>query len=319
MSVRPRSLYAGDTIKVILAVRTAADTSVEIPEITDRLDDLTVRSASTSEKVRFGRKTVARTFLVTSYEPGEYYVPGISVRYRLSGEERWRKKRTSPVTVIVRQLVRKDLLAEQSVRIGGALSGEKGARGESLSSGPSRGRVIRGPIRFPVNDIREPRKARTWKDWALIFVLVVLAAGAAVFLIAFLVSIVRVSMEKEPPSEDAVALRKLRMLRSDRLMEKGETLRFCSEIYAVMTEYVKTRFGIKRMEMTAAEFTAEIEGIRELTDGQKAFLKKRVLLWNAIKYAGHPAGEDEIDPGLEEEKRFIEETARAKEAKEGGS
>ena len=319
MSVSPRSIYAGDTIKAVLTVRMAADTSVEIPDLRDDMDDLTVRSSSTFEKVRFGRKTVTRTFRVTSYEPGEHYVPGISVRYRFFGEERWRRKRTSPITVRVRQLVKKDLLAEQTVTIGGAISGEKGARGEALSSMPSRGRVIRGPIRFPVNDIREPRKAKTWKDWALVIVLSVLFVGVAVFLVAFVVSIVRVSLEKEPTPEDAVALRKLRMLRSDRLIENGQTGRFCSEVYAVMTEYVRRRFGLKKAEMTAAEFAAVIQGLQDLTDGQKAFLEERVLLWDAIKYAGHPAGEDELDPDLVDENKFIEDTARAKETKENGA
>ena len=319
MSVRPRSIYAGDTIKVVLAVRAAVDTSVEIPDLRDDMDDLTVRTASTSEKTHFGGKTVTHTVRMTAYEPGEYYVPGISVRYRLFGEERWRRKRTSPVTVRVRQLVHRDLLAEQTVTIGGAISGEKGARGEALSSMPSRGRVITGPIRFPVNDIREPRKARTLKDWAFMAFLAVLAGGAAVFLVAFIVSIVRVSLEKEPTPEDAVALRKLRMLRSDRLIENGQTGRFCSEVYAVMTEYVRRRFGLKKAEMTAAEFAAVIQGLQDLTDGQKAFLEERVLLWDAIKYAGHPAGEDELDPDLADENKFIEDTAREKEVKEGGS
>jgi hypothetical protein len=303
VNIGPRKIFIGDTIDYRLTVTVEKDVLLEKPDLKAKLSSFSIKDFSEAETVHFGKRRITYEYKITKYEPGEYRVPAVKVRYREKGSHAWRDAEVRGAYIRVERLA--DIASGHGavVSVSSGLAGMPGSEGA-----PTMERSIDSPLRLRINDIMDPRTVRTAEDW-VVYGLLFLGALIVLIIMGLIVfaTIKYIKREKKPLPHE-VALKALSKLKYSKLLEKGKTKEFCSSLYNILVEYTKARFGMPEVKMTAREFTAWLDIAEGLSEEGKEFLRNRVSVCELVRYSGYFPSEGELDQGLEKEIEFVRMT-----------
>jgi len=312
-SIWPRSVYIGDTVKFTITVVSDKNIEIKLPDIKRKLRKFDIEGVSETEEKSFRRNKIKQTYLLSKYESGRYQIPRMTIKYRREGEIIWSRIKTEGKSVFVKTLIKVDLEAERRIKIGGMYVEKFGYGTESLGGGQDRGRFMDVPIRYYVNDIRPPKDILTLKDIVIKALLVLVSVVLLAALVMTVASFIKSMSEKKMPPAYQVALKRLNRLGTKKLIEKNMVKEFASELYSILTAYTRARFKFGKREMTGAELSSKIDGLKDLSEDQKAFLKQRILLCELIKYSEQVFSKESLGQSLKEELEFVRETAEKEE------
>lgn len=310
LSARPKVIVIGDPVECVLAVTSPKSYEIRFPENSDKLRKFEVRTFEDSTSYFLAKKTVKRTYIITSYKSGNFMIPPLTVQYRKSGDTSWQEKETPKVFIKVDSLIRADLEAEQKVVMSGDMvGGMKTAKSDGMGAVyGGTDRFVDTPIRFPIEDLRSSRKIFTPTDLAIY---AGIAVGGVLFLlliISVIIASIRYKPEPEEPSADEKAISRLRKLRLEGFLKNNKKREFCSELSSILIEYVQARYGLTENVVTVKEFVIDLISLNALTEEQKNFLKDRLILCDLVRFSPYDMNTSELSDQLEEEFEFIEQT-----------
>jgi hypothetical protein len=125
------------------------------------------------------------------------------------------------------------------------------------------------------------------------------------------------------PQPHEVALRALRELMAEGLIEKGQQKLFYLRVSGILRHYIEDRFGLHAPERTTEEFLHDLQKDPRLSGPQKQLLQEFLMHCDIVKFAEYQPRRDEIDETINTCAQFVAETkpvdAEPVLAKEGGS
>lgn len=162
------------------------------------------------------------------------------------------------------------------------------------------------PIRDNKGIIKE---AINWRDIVpyVVGLLVLLLIGGIVWKLAQKQPKVEEKTPPPPVPAHIVALDKLKKLKAEALWEKGEIKAFQSQLTYVFREYLEKRFGLKALEETTSEITAQLSNTN-INSEQQEVLKDILQTADMVKFAKAVPPEDIHSKALETINLFVEKT-----------
>lgn len=118
----------------------------------------------------------------------------------------------------------------------------------------------------------------------------------------------RAEMAAAPEPPHQVALRELRRLLDENLIEKGEAKLFYLRLSNILRRYVEDRFGIRAPEQTTEEFLSNLRREYVFADLQKELLEEVLIHCDMVKFAEHQPSREEVDGAVNSCAQFIAET-----------
>ncbi|MCP5112736.1 MAG: DUF4381 family protein [bacterium] len=120
----------------------------------------------------------------------------------------------------------------------------------------------------------------------------------------------------EPPHQ--IALRELRELLDENLIEKGQAKLFYLRVSNILRHYIEDRFGLHAPERTTEEFLDDLGHADALDARQKELLKNLLTHCDMVKFAEHQPNRAEVDDTVNACAQFIAETRPKEEGARGG-
>ncbi len=117
--------------------------------------------------------------------------------------------------------------------------------------------------------------------------------------------------EEAPPPPHEVALKAMRELMKEGLIEKGEAKLFYLRISAILRHYIEDRFGLHAPERTTEEFLHDLQRDGRLNEAQKALLREFLMHCDIVKFAEYQPERAEIEETINTCAQFIAETKLA--------
>ena len=310
LSARPRVIVIGDPVECVLTVTSPKSYEIRFPENSDKLRKFEVRTFEDSTSYFLAKKTVKRTYIITSYKSGNFMIPPLTVQYRKHGGVSWEEKETPKIFIKVGSLIRADLEAEQKVTMSGDMvGGMKAPKSDGMGAAyGGTDRFIDTPVRFPIAELRPVRMILTPTDVAIYSGIAISGAILFFFILSVVIATIRNKPEPEEPSPDERAIQRLRKLRLEGYLKNGKKVEFCSELSSLLVEYVQARYGLTEKVMTVKEFVIDLISVQQLTENQKNFLKDRLILCDLVRFSPYDMNTSELSDQLEEEFEFIEQT-----------
>lgn len=180
--------------------------------------------------------------------------------------------------------------------------------------------ALQGPI-----DIKPPMEAPVSLKEVAPWILGSLLAAGLIFLIFYALRRKRNNQPifafPQKPKEPAhvIALRKLDMVKEEKIWQEGKTKQFYSEVTDALREYIENRFEITALEQTSDETIALFKEHKNLLD-QTTFNNLERILKNAdlVKFAKYEPLPDDNNLALIDAYFFVNQTKieEQKEAKE---
>lgn len=180
--------------------------------------------------------------------------------------------------------------------------------------------ALQGPI-----DIKPPLEAPVSLKEVAPWILGSLLAAGLIFLIFYALRRKRNNQPifafPQKPKEPAhvIALRKLDMVKEEKIWQEGKTKQFYSEVTDALREYIENRFEITALEQTSDETIALFKEHKNLLD-QTTFNNLERILKNAdlVKFAKYEPLPDDNNLALIDAYFFVNQTKieEQKEAKE---
>lgn len=116
-------------------------------------------------------------------------------------------------------------------------------------------------------------------------------------------------MEVEPaPAPHEVALRAMRELMAEDLIERGQAKLFYLRLSAILRHYIEDRFGLHAPESTTEEFLRDLRGAAHFNDRQKSLLQEFLVHCDMVKFAEYAPSREEIEGAINACGQFIAET-----------
>jgi hypothetical protein len=162
-------------------------------------------------------------------------------------------------------------------------------------------------------DIVGPYKAPLTLGEVLPWVLLVLIAGAVVWLIIRIIKKLRNTKEGvvpviNPDPAHIIAFRQLEQLKEDKLSEKGDLKGYYTRLTEIVRLYLENRFNVYSLELTTAETLAELKktGFRD----DDSFRKLKAVLTGAdlVKFAKSIPDQTENEQQFGSTWEFVEAT-----------
>jgi hypothetical protein len=270
-SVDKADVKIGQHITYKITVESPRGTEVEFPALEGSVGGLEIRETIPVGKSRFGRKTSEETLILSTFEPGPYKIPELTVKYRGPGDAEWREARTDAIPITVMSV----------------LQGEKGV--------------------LDVKDIKGPVDIRKRLPKGLIWLLVLILAGLAGWAVYGLIK--KNILRPEPPKPPhIIAYEALDYLRHSSLLLDGKIKEYFIELSDIVRRYVEGRFRLRAPEMTTEEFLVIARDNNELSTGHKGLLKDFMSKSDLVKFAKYGPTEKEIDEAFGSAKRLVDQT-----------
>ena len=279
--VRPAEIHVADTLELVLEARVEEGYEVEFPAPDGKLGPSDEDDASKSyfsvlgfsdqpaALLEGGRIVVARSFRLEPFLPGEYEIPPMTVQYWQADESERHVIETKPLVVPVRSVI---------------------GEGE----GETTVRDIAPPVDMPGG----------WGIWiALATAAIVVAAGLIWWWR-------RPRRAKEVPvlAPHLLALRQLRELQAERLVEKGNIKLFHIRVSDVLRRYIENRFGVHAPERTTEEFLTTL-GNDGTLGSSRPLLREFLNHCDLVKFAKHQPTTAESQDTFDTCRQFVVDTA----------
>jgi len=307
VSVDRDSVYVGEPVRYSLVIRAGKGIDIELPDMKEALEGFAVKEGMGQERTYFGSRIIKKEYILKRYEAGDYTVPGISVKYRRGGTDRWEEAASREIKIKVKTLLPDDFEAKApKIRVeeGRMAVGRTGRI--DITAEPGTVREIDAPIRFPIKDRTRPRDVLILKELVL-KVSVILGIVLFIALALFLFMFIRGRKVQVVYPHEAAA-RKLKALKDKALWEKGMHKEFCAELFSIMVHYIRDRFKTRSAEMTTEELLKEVDSIEGLKAEDKRYLKELIEACGFIKYTTCVPEEKQKALDLELAFRFVQET-----------
>lgn len=308
-SVNRHSMLIGEDLRYSLMFSAEKDVDIRFDNPRRYLRGFILKDKKIITKIGLTRKKIEYKYLFTQYNPGEYVIPSIMIRYkkRTGGAEG--RLATRPIRIRIKSLLKSEGAVSPGVTMVSGLLEADRRRGEvRLQGETSRGRPMDTGFPYKIKDIANPKDILTSQDIltrGLIGIGIVIALIFLLILIQSIFESIKDSNAK-PPYE--IAIKKLNELKSKHLYEQGMVKEFCRELSFIMKDYIQLRFKLDSAEITTKEFLARIDEIKELTPQQKGYLRELIILCDSIKFAGSLPIADKLDADLAAERKFVEDT-----------
>ena len=152
---------------------------------------------------------------------------------------------------------------------------------------------------------------RVWTIQDLIFIAILLLA-ALVFSVAALTFVYDRLFRKEAPEipPDALAADRLKALK----LPAGDIIKtkdFCFTLSFILKDYLKSRFGMEKLEKTTREFLSELERVSALGPGEREKTGKVLGLCDLVKYSDYTSSDAELPESASLAGDIISKTAKS--------
>jgi len=287
--VHLKVIAAKDTITIAerldLRVEVTADPEIEVklPDFGESLAQFQIRDYHELpvEVGEDGKRTYAQAYDLDIFLSGEYTIPGITAKYRVSNPEAadapFAELTTEPLTINVTSM----------------LEGE---------FDPQEFRDVKAAATLPVE--------RDWWTIASMIAGGVLAVVAIIVLMVWWARRARrpADLIRIPPHE--WALEQLRALANAGLVEKGEVQDFYYRLSEIERRYIERRFGLMAPERTTEEFLIEMRAGSALEPAHQIALGDFLEACDMVKYARHDPTANEIETVFNTARDFILQTSQ---------
>lgn len=276
-------ILIGDQVKLQLEVEYPVGLDIVFPILPDSLGkavEVVERFSPDTIKLDNNRVRMLQEFLITSFDTGHHVLPAFPFAFSLQGMTDTAYSKSPVLHVFT--LPKLDSLMN----------------------------ALKGPI-----DIKPVAEAPiTLKEVAPWLLGILLAAGV-LFLIWFAIqqrknnrSIFGFAPKPKEPAH-LIALRKLDIIKSEKIWQQGKTKEFYSEITEVLREYIENRFEINALEQTSDETISEFKRQENLLD-EVTFNNLVRILKNAdlVKFAKYQPLPDDNNLALVDAYFFVNQT-----------
>jgi len=265
----------GTPLKYTLEIRANKGVEVVVPLLAGSLGDFSIVDfGQESAPARSSKVISRRWYKLIAYSPGQFIIPGPTIRYRTAGGELQSINANDlPVTVV--SLLGKDA---------------------DLS-------------KIDIRDIKQPLEVPF--DWRPVGLL---AAGAmAVGLLTFAAyrwaNRGHVGSAAVPaPLPHELALEGLARLRRRRLVEEGTVEEYYIQLSGIIRHYLEGRFRLHAPEMTTEEFLQAVQQGSSLNPDHRRLLGEFLSESDLVKFARHTPAPEEAERAFEAARRFVDES-----------
>ncbi len=308
--VKPAAAYIGDPLDYVITVVVNKDTELRAPDISKVLEGFDIKDEKRAETVFFSRKTCRFAYRLKQYYPGEYVFGGFEIFFRPSGQGVWRSREVPPARLYVRKLVKdSDLRIQQFINVEMKVAEKIDASVEMDDQSLAEKKKVELPIRYNIKESVKTKEILTIGEilfkFAAYAVLGILSLGVIVLVAVFFI---KVALFEIPPDPHDVAVKRLKALAHKKLIVKGDTKGFFSELSDILMGYVRARYQLEDLQMTSEDFISRLSGIKELTTKQRTFLISRISVANIAKYSAQSIETEGFSDDLKDEIAFVEAT-----------
>ena len=279
--VRPGELHVAETAELVLEARISEGYEVEFPAPDGNLEPADTNGAAKSyfsvlgfndqppTLLAGGLLRVARSYQLEPFLPGEYEIPPLTIAF-------WQAEEPDRHTIETKPLV---------VPVGSLIGGDPAA---------ATVRDIAPPVDMP----------RGWGLWiALAAALLLFAAG-----LIWWWRRPRRAQQVAALAPHLLALRQLKELQAERLVEKGDIKLFHIRVSDVLRRYIENRFGVRAPEQTTEEFLATV-GNNGALGNSRHLLREFLTHCDLVKFAKHQPTTAECQGTFDTCRRFVLDTA----------
>lgn len=151
------------------------------------------------------------------------------------------------------------------------------------------------------------------KYWWLVLILVIIIFAIVYYFVFYIKGKVPTFLKiKSPEPAHIIALRKLELIKKEKIWQKGEYKEFYVQLTNVVREYIDKRFGVFAMEMTSSEIIENTTEVLE-SDDLLGKLTQILTLADAVKFAKAQPLQNENDLSIKNAFEFVDQTKEIEE------
>lgn len=270
------SIMIGEQTDFTITVEQPAGMHIEFPEFSDTLTGkIEILSAFPPDTLTAGENSlvIKRSWQVTSFEEGDYYVDSIPLFFFIDNQE----------NVFYSGRTGLEVLAPE-------IDGESGIYD------------IKAPFEIPLSFL----ELLPW----ILAVLAVAASGWYFFRYMKNKKSGDSLFVTTPPAEPAhlIAMRELKQLRSESLWKKGMIKEYYTRLTDIVRRYIEKRFAVLAMERTSNEIINELKQSSDIPKEVTGLLVEFFSIADLVKFAKAQPKEDQHDKCLNTAFRFVKAT-----------
>ncbi len=271
--------HIGDQMILNLTVLTEPGYSIQLPEIVppEKVEQVMVGDAQVNKRWGIVQHTISYHF--TTFEPGEYIFPEISIPYTTPDGEKAEWK-TEPSILLVESL---------------------------LNSQDSDIRDLKPLAEVPSD----------YMLYYLLVGLIMLIVIGVLIWHYFKKRQHNVETLSTPLPAHVVAYQRLAALETSDLLEEGQIDKYFTILSEIVREYIENRYTVKAREMTTQEFLEQALLRLKLSQQHQELLKDFLQHADLVKYARHIPEYEQIHQAFIKARNFVDET-KIVEIEEGG-
>lgn len=269
-------IQIGDYVKMDLKASYTPKSTVVWPELKDDLSDhIAIINKSTIDTVNgTDSLSLSRTYTLTSYDSGSFYIPAITFKYKNKGDNSFKEAFTDSILLDVKSI---------------AVDTTKAFKD------------IKGPISVPYD----------WRELIPYIVGCIMLTSLIWFVIYYLrkrskgEKLIDFSKHALPPHE--IALLALEKLKNKKFWQNNKIKEYYTELTEIIRIYIEKRFMVAAMEMTSNEIITAFRSI-DITDDLKVKLRQLFVLADLVKFAKANPLPNEHDLSFYNAQTFVRET-----------
>jgi hypothetical protein len=275
-SIDSSKIQVGDYVKMYVKASYTPKSTVVWPELKEELSDhIAIINKSNIDTIS-GTDTISlnRTYTLTSYDSGSFYIPAITFKYKNTGDTAFHEAFTDSILLDVKSIVVDTTKAFKD---------------------------IKGPISVPYD----------WRELIPYIIGSILLALLVWFVIYYLrkrrkgEKLIDFSKPALPPYE--IALRALEELKNKKLWQNNKVKAYYTELTEIIRIYIEKRFVVPAMEMTSDEIITAFRSI-DIADDLKAKLRQLFVLADLVKFAKADPLPNEHDLSFYNAQTFVKDT-----------
>lgn len=278
------TMLIGEQTKLHLSITFPAKDTVGFPHLADTLvakvQILSIGKLDTTfDKNDLNRETIHRSYLITSFDTGQYVIPQYAFKVKDS------VYKTTELVLQIKPV---------------AIDTTKGAYD------------IKNPlaVKYGVFDWVRDTLRDNWKWVVGGFATILAIVALIIYLIKQSKKPVAVQAEVKPLiPPDVEAINRLNALREQKLWQADQVKEYHSELTEIIRQYLEKRYGIKAHEQTSDEIFASLTYM-DIDDKSRNHLRKILLLADLAKFAKQKPLPAENEQSMENAIVFVMHTKK---------
>lgn len=275
-SIDSSTIEIGDHVKMDVKAAYTPKSTLVWPELKDSWSEhISIINKSKIDTIKLEDSiALKRTYTLTSYDSGSFYIPSLTFKYKNAGDTNFREAFSDSILLDVKSI---------------AVDTTKAIRD------------IRGPISVPYD----------WRELIPYIIGTLLLIALLWFAYYYFknrkkgVKIIDFSKPVLPAHE--IALLALEELKNKKLWQNNKTKEYYSELTEIIRIYIEERFVIAAMEMTSDEIITAFRSV-DITDNLRAKLRQLFVLADLVKFAKATPLPNEHDLSFYNAQAFVRET-----------